>query len=102
MSPEMRRTLAVIQDYPQELDFKATIQLDPERAERINLTVMPAELFQILVLKPSCWLSLSRMRTESVLGHCSASTTAARQSRRPSGTTGMCCTRGPFGNRRRS
>ena len=51
MSPEMRRTLEVVQDYPQELDLQATIQLDPERAERINLTVRSAELFQILVLK---------------------------------------------------
>jgi hypothetical protein len=51
MSPEMRRTLEVIQDYPHELDLKATIELDPDRAERINLTLRVAELFQILVLK---------------------------------------------------
>ena len=51
MSPEMWRTLDVIQDYPQELDLKATIVLDPKRAERINLTLRSAELFQILVLK---------------------------------------------------
>ncbi len=30
MSPEMRRTLEVTQEYPQELDLKATIQLGPE------------------------------------------------------------------------
>ena len=51
MSPEMRRTLDVIQDYPTELDLQTTIDLDPERAGRINLTMRAAELFQILVLK---------------------------------------------------
>ena len=47
MSPEMRRTLEVIQGYLQELEFKATIQLDPERADRISLPMSAAELFQI-------------------------------------------------------
>ena len=51
MTPEMRRTLDVIQDLPQELNLEDTIALDPERAEKINLTLRSAELFQILVLK---------------------------------------------------
>ena len=51
MSPEMRRTLDVIQDYPQELDLAGVTTLDVERAERINLPMRSAELFQILVLK---------------------------------------------------
>ncbi len=51
MSPEMRRTIDVIQDMPQELDLASATALDPERAERINLPLRSAELFQILVLK---------------------------------------------------
>ena len=51
MSPEMRRTLEVVQEYPTELDLESTTALDPERADRINLATRSAELFQILVLK---------------------------------------------------
>ncbi len=36
---------------PQEVDLAGTIAMDPERAERINLTMRSAELFQVLVLK---------------------------------------------------
>ena len=42
MSPEMRWTLEVIQENPQELDLKATIQFDPDRADRINLPLRSA------------------------------------------------------------
>ena len=51
MSPEMRLTLDVFQDYPTELDLAATTALDVERAEKLNLAMRSAELFQILVLK---------------------------------------------------
>ena len=92
----------MIQDYPQELDLKSTILLDPDRAERINLTLRSAELFQILVLKTDGEAKLvvksvpdeDGIRAWQVLH----STTTARRSRRPSGTTGMACTRGHCGN----
>ena len=51
MSPEMRRLLEAIQDYPEDMDHEATSRLDPEQAERMNLPLRAAELFQILVLK---------------------------------------------------
>ncbi len=50
-SPEMKKTLEVVEGYPDEQNIKNAKDLDPERAERIDLGQRAAEIFQILDMK---------------------------------------------------
>ena len=51
MSPQMRKLLEGIQELPQDMDLESTYAADPAKAEKMNLPLRAAELFQILVLK---------------------------------------------------
>ncbi len=51
MSPEVKKTIEVVETYPEELDLGGVVALDPDRAVKIGLPQRSAELFQVLILK---------------------------------------------------